>query len=207
MGHLLDDRDRQRIEAAIRAAESRTVGELVTIVADASDDYLPIPVLYAAAVALGLPLALWLAGVLDGFLPLYLVQLAAWLVLVPLFCWRPIAMRLVPDRLKRAAAARLAREQFHARGLHETPERGGLLLFVSAAERYVEIIADRGIDTRVPEGAWESIVADFTRQVRAGRVAEGFLGAIAACAALLAEHLPAGAGDNPNRLPDVLIEI
>ncbi len=207
MGRLLDARDRQRIEAAIRAAENRTAGELVTVIADASDDYLPIPVLYAAAAALGLPLALWLAGVLDGFLPLYLVQLAAWLVLVPLVCWRPIAMRLVPDRLKRAAAARLAREQFYARGLHETPERGGLLLFVSAAERYVEIIADRGIDAKVPEDSWKSIVAEFTRQVRSGRIADGFLGAIAACDALLAKHLPAVAGDNPNRLPDVLIEI
>ena len=33
-----------------------------------------------------------------------------------------------------------------------------------------------------------------------------FVAAVAACGALLAEHLPA-TGENPNRLPDVLIEI
>ncbi len=203
---FLRDSDRQRIEAAIREAEAKTVGELVTVIADAADDYLLIPIVYAAAIALGLPLALWLGGVLDGFLPLYLVQLAAWVVLVPLFCWRPVMMRLVPDGMKRDCAARLAREQFYAQRLHETPERGGLLLFVSEAEHYVELIADRGIDAKVPPGAWDAIVTAFTAQVRAGKVADGFLAAVTACGALLAEHLPAS-GDNPNRLPDVLIQI
>lgn len=203
---LISAGDRQRIEAAIREAEGKTVGELVTVVAETSDDYLLIPVIYAAAIALSLPGVLWFADVLDGFLELYLLQLGAAVVLVPLFCWRPIAMLLVQDAVKRDSAARLAREQFYARGLHETPERGGLLLFVSEAEHYVEIIADRGINEKVPPGSWDAIVAEFSRQVRDGKVTEGFVAAVAACGALLAEHLPA-AGDNPNRLPDVLIEI
>lgn len=203
---LISSSDRQRLEAAIREAEGKTVGELVTVIADVADDYLLIPVIYAAALALGLPGALWFGGVLDDFLTLYLLQLAAAIVLMPLLCWRPIAMRLVPDALKRDCAARLAREQFYALGLHETPERGGLLLFVSAAERYVEIVADRGIDEKVPPGSWDAIVDEFTRQVRDGKSAGGFVAAVAACGALLAEHLPASGG-NPNRLPDVLIEI
>lgn len=203
---LISGTDRKRIEAAIRDAEGKTVGELVTVTARESDDYLLIPVSYAAAIALSLPGALWFADLLDGFLQLYLLQLGAAVICVPLFCWRPIRMLLVPDAMKRECAARLAREQFFGRRLHETPERGGLLLFVSEAERYVEIIADRGIHEKVPAGAWDAIVADFTAKVRAGRIAEGFMAAVTACGALLAEHLPA-ADDNPNRLPDVLIEI
>lgn len=203
---MISTADRKRIEAAIRAAEGETVGELMTVIARASDDYLLIPVIYAVAVAMGVPLALWLGDVLTGFLPLFLVQLGALVVLVPLFCWRPVMMRLVPDALQRDCAERLAREQFFLNKLHETPERGGLLLFVSEAEHYVEIIADRGIDEKVAPGVWDAIVAEFTTQVRAGKVADGFVAAVAACGALLAEHLPL-AGDNPNRLPDVLIEI
>lgn len=203
---LISRTDRDRIEAAIRDAEARTLGELVTVIAAESDDYLLVPVMYAAAVAMALPLALWIGGVLDGFLPLYLVQLAALVLLVPLFNWRPVMMRLVPPAMRRACAARLAREQFFSRGLHLTPERGGLLLFVSDAEHYVEIIADTGIDRKVPPGAWDAIVAEFTRQVRDGKAAEGFIAAVTTCGALLAEHLPATA-ENPNRLPDVLIEI
>lgn len=203
---LISDADRRRIEAAIREAEGNTVGELVTVVAGIADDYLLIPVMYATGIALGLPGMLWSADIFDGFFELYLLQLATAAVLVPLFCWRPVTMRLIPDELKRECAARLAREQFFLQRLHEAPGRGGLLLFVSEAEHYVEIIADRGINEKVPPGAWDAIVADFTRQVRAGKVAEGFVAAVAACGALLAEHLPV-TGDNPNPLPDVLIEI
>lgn len=203
---LISDPDRRRIEAAIREAERRTAGELVTVIAGASDDYLLIPVMYAAAIALSLPGVLWFAGVLDDFLVLYSLQVGAAVILVPLFCWRPVAMLLIPDELKHDCAARLAREQFFLQRLHETPERGGLLLFVSEAEHYVEIVADRGIDEKVAPGSWDAIIVEFTRQVRDGKVAEGFVAAVAACGALLAEHLPAAA-DNPNRLPDVLIEI
>jgi putative membrane protein len=203
---LISASDRQRIETAIRDAEGKTVGELVTVIAGRADDYPLIPEIYACAVAVSLPLALWLGGVCEAFLPLYLAQLGALLVLIPLFRWRPVMMRLVPEMLQHGCAARLAREQFFTNGLHETPERGGLLLFVSEAERYVEIIADRGIDEKVPPGAWDAIVAEFTIQVRAGKAADGFVAAVAACGALLAEHLPA-TGENPNRLPDVLIEI
>jgi putative membrane protein len=203
---MISAADRKRIEAAIRAAEDRTVGELVTVIARASDDYLLIPLIYAMAVAMGVPMAFWLGDVLAGYLPLFLMQLGLLVVLVPLFCWRPVMMRLVPDVLQRDCAGRLAREQFFLNKLHETPERGGLLLFVSEAEHYVEIIADRGIDEKVAPGAWDAIVAEFTTQVRAGKVADGFVAATAACGALLAEHLPLG-GDNPNRLPDVLIQI
>jgi putative membrane protein len=81
-----------------------------------------------------------------------------------------------------------------------------VLIFVSVAERYVEILADEGIHQRMPAGAWDQIVTDFTAQVRAGRIAAGFLQAIDACGARLIEHFPARAGDR-NELPDRLIEL
>ena len=48
--------ERQRIEAAIRAAEARTSGEFVTVVARTSDHYLTLPILYASGLALMTPL-------------------------------------------------------------------------------------------------------------------------------------------------------
>src|SRR5690606_4408170 len=97
--------ERRRIEAAIRDAESRTVGELVPAIAAEADDYRLVPLIYATAIALALPLALGLVGALEQFLPLYLVQLGALVVLVPLLCWRTVAMQLVPAAMKREAAA------------------------------------------------------------------------------------------------------
>ncbi|MCK9912500.1 hypothetical protein MXD81_25325, partial [Microbacteriaceae bacterium K1510] len=66
----------------------------------------------------------------------------------------PAAIRtaLVPAGLKRLHAHRRAVEQFLAQNLHTTEGRTGVLLFVSVAERYAEIIPDRAIDAKVPRG-------------------------------------------------------
>jgi putative membrane protein len=198
--------DRERIEAAIRAAETKTSGEFVTVVARASDAYLTLPTLYASGLALMTPLVLSLLRVETRALPLFLIQVAVFVTLALVFLWTPVTMRLVPHGAKMHRAARLAREQFFLRGLHETADRHGVLLFVSVAERYVEVIADRGIHAKVPEGAWDAIVADFTRTVRAGRVADGFVAAIERCGTLLATHFPRRPEDR-DELANRLFEI
>ena len=99
-------------------------------------------------------------------------------------------MALVPNSLKRRRASQLAREQFFAQRLHLTRARTGVLIFVSVAEHYVEIIADEGINARVPPGTWDKAVADFVEQVRAGRVTDGFLSVVEVVGARLAEHFP-----------------
>jgi putative membrane protein len=198
--------DRERIEAAIRAAETKTSGEFVTVVARASDAYLTLPTLYASGLALMTPLVLSLLRVETRALPLFLIQVAVFVTLALVFLWTPVTMRLVPHGAKMHRAARLAREQFFLRGLHETVERHGVLLFVSVAERYVEIIADRGIHAKVPDGAWDAIVADFTRTVGDGRIADGFVGAIERCGALLAAHFPRRPEDR-DELANRLFEI
>jgi len=104
--------------------------------------------------------------------------------------WLPLRLRLVPRRAKHAHARQLAHREFAARILAAAPHRNGVLFFVSLGERYVEVIADRDIHARVPEGIWDRIVADFIAAVKAGRLADGFIAAIEACAAVLETHYP-----------------
>jgi len=198
--------DRQRIEAAIRTAEATTSGELVTVVAHSSDSYLFLPTLYAAVLALSTPLILWLLPWDVPVLVLFVVQVAVFVVAGLLFLWTPLHMHVIPRALKEHHAARRAREQFFLRGLHETAERHGILLFVSVAERYVEILADRGIHAKVPEGAWAGIVARFTAEVREGRIADGFVAAIEGCGTLLAAQFPRRPDDR-DELTNRLYEI
>lgn len=203
---LLAEADRVRIAAAIREVESRTSGELVTVVAHASDGYAAFPLLAAAVLALLTPAVAWIAAPDLDHLHVYTVQLVVFIVVAAAALWTPLRMRLVPPAVKQRQARRLAREQFHALGLDQTHGRTGILLFVSVAERYVEILADRSIDEKVPPGTWKEVVAAFTRQVRDGKIADGFVGALTACGALLASHFPRAADDR-NELPDVLIEL
>ena len=88
--------------------------------------------------------------------------------------------------------------------LHTTTGRTGVLIFVSIAEKRVEIIADSGIDAQVEKGIWQKIVDDFTADIGAGRAVEGFERAIGRIGELLAQHFPPRDID-PNELPDHLI--
>jgi putative membrane protein len=88
--------------------------------------------------------------------------------------------------------------------LHTTTGRTGVLLFVSVAERYAEIIADKGIDERVAPGTWKGIIDHLTAAIGGGRPTDGFVTAIAAIGTVLAKHFPPGS-QAPNELPNHLI--
>lgn len=203
---FLGDADKSRIEEAVRQAETQTSGEFVTVIAAKSSDYLYLPTLAAAGIVLllsGLVLLLPFEPRIDLF---YAGQVAAFILLALAFRWPPLKMALVPRSLQEERARRHAHQLFLDLGLSSTKGRTGVLLFVSVAEHYVEIIADRGIQEHADPAVWDRIVADFTAKVRAGQVADGFIDAIAACTAVMAEHHPWRPGD-VNELPNRLIEI
>jgi putative membrane protein len=58
-----------------------------------------------------------------------------------------------------------------------------LLLFVSLGERYAEILADREMHNRVGPDAWNRIVAGLVTAAKSGRIADGIVATIEACAA------------------------
>ena len=204
--HFLNHVEKEQLRAAIRAAEARTHGEIVTVIARTSGDYFYYPTVWAALIAmvsptvlLGLPVELAALGIVE-------MQLVLFVVLMLLLRLPALKMLLVPRAVQRLHAARRAREQFFVHNLHATRERSGVLLFVSVAERHVELLADAGIHAKVPPGTWDAIVAAFTAQVRAGNVGEGFITAVNTIGEHLATHFPAS-GVNTNELPDHLIEL
>lgn len=203
---FLTHSEKERLREAIRAAEANTHGEIVTVIARTSGDYFYYPTLWAALIAIVSPALLLALPVSPGPLGIVELQLVVFVLLAAALRWPPVKMRLVPRAVQRLHASRRARDQFHAQGLHHTRNRSGVLLFVSVAEHYVEVIADEGIHARAPEGTWHKLVADFTGRVKAGQIGEGFIEAVNAIGGHLQTHFPAEAG-NPNELPDHLIEI
>ncbi len=203
---LLTDADRRRIEKAIEDAETKTTGEFITAVAEESDDYLYVPTLAAACIVFLLSGAVLMLPFDFGLLEFYAGQIIAFIALALAFRWPRVKMLLVPRAVKQRRASRLAHQLFLDLGLSSTKERTGVLLFVSDAEHYVEIIADRGIQQHIDNAVWERIVADFVRSVRAGKIADGFVAAIEECTAAMAEHHP-WRPDVVNELPNRLIEI
>ncbi|MDQ7247689.1 TPM domain-containing protein [Dongia sedimenti] len=203
---MIDDGMRTRIGAAIAKAEQGTRAEFVAAVARRADDYRSNSLLAGLVGGLIGGIAAWTLLPWPGAGETIVCELAGFLLAFALAAFTPLGIRIVPVRRQRRLASRLAKLVFLQRGLASTPERCGVLFFVSRAEHYVEIVADRGIDQAVEPGAWQRIVDAFTAAVKRGEVEQGYLGAIEALGALLAQHYPPQ-GDNPNRIPDRLVEL
>jgi putative membrane protein len=206
MARLLTETDKAAVSEAIKQAESHTSGELVTVITSASDDYWFIPTLWAALLALLVPAVIILYGTWMDAASIFSIQVAVFMGLALLFRIPVIKHALVPRSIKHLRASRVAREQFFLQGLQNTEGRTGILIFVSVAERYVEVIADKGINDVVPAGTWDKVVSDFITEVKARKYTEGFIAAVEDCGTILAEHFPAQV-ENINELPNHLIEL
>ncbi|MAX55606.1 MAG: hypothetical protein CL537_08885 [Alcanivoracaceae bacterium] len=200
---LLDKAAQAALAEAINEQEKRTDAELVTVLATQADDYRYVTLLWAALLSLLVPAALlFLPHWLTAFEAL-LLQWGMLLVLAVLFRWKPLQFRLVPRRLQHLRAASLARNAFLQQGLHRTRDATGVLIFVSEAEHYVEILADQGIAQHVGDDEWQAIVDTFISRVKAGQTAQGFQETVTACGDKLAAHVPATR--QKNELPNHLV--
>lgn len=199
---LLSEREQQQVAAAITRVERETDAELVTVLAARADDYAYIPLLWAGTLALIVPGALNVFFDWWGAHTLLLVQWATFVLLSLLFRLPGITTRLVPRSTRHWRASNLARRQFLERNLHQTQGGTGMLIFASEAERYVEILVDQGISSRLSDDIWQGIVETFTQRVRQGQTLQGFLECIESCGQHLKQHLPATheRDELPNRL-------
>ncbi len=192
--------DRQRISAAIHAAEAKTSGEIVCVLAQASSDTTALPILLAALVALAFP---WLMVAFTA-MPVnrsLLLQLAVFFALAVLLCLPRVRIALVPRAARRAIAHRVAMEQFMIRGVSRKRDRTGVLIFVSLAERYARIVADEGIAARVPQSEWQGAIDALIAHMSHGRIADGFIAAIDSCGKVLEQHFPQSETSH-DELPD-----
>lgn len=221
----LSEADHALVTEAVAKAERSSDGEIVTIVAQRSDSYHDVGLHYAVLAMLLVPIGFaavpqgwidWAVGTFlgwnfelsRGFVMTYLfVKMAgAFLVVWLLFKWMPLRMALTPGRTKTRRVRRRAVELFRAGTEKRTKGRTGILLYLSLLERRAEIVADEAIHSRVEPGEWGEAMAALVEGVKAGRPGEGMALAVGKIGEVLAQCLPPTL-DNPNELPDRLIEL
>ncbi|WP_312155635.1 TPM domain-containing protein [Pseudomonas sp.] len=194
--------EQRQIAEAIARAERRTDAELVTVLARRADDYAYLPLFWAALLALVIPAVLHLLINWPSLRALLVAQVVLFIGLCLLLRNARLASLVTPRLLRHRRASGLARQQFRELDLQRTAGATGVLIFVSEAEHYVAILADKGIEQHLDAQARAVLVARFTEQVRQGRTLQGFVECIDACGELLSRQLPATHSRNelPNRL-------
>ena len=152
---MLTEQDRDRVEAAVRAAEAGTAGEIVVVFARQAASYKSEPLTYALLGALVVPWALLALTALPAA-RIFMIQAAVALAILALAS--ATVPHCVPRRLRRARARTAASREFASRGMADTRGRTGILLFVAAAERYAEVVGDITVAGRVPEAEWRGVI-------------------------------------------------
>lgn len=204
--------DRDRIEACVREAESRTRGEIVVMLVPKSYHYPMADLLGASAISF--PAAIALTPELGGLFWAGPWNLWVFLVaLIPLFLvfhqtvkrvhslkrWF-ISGKEMEDEVREAAHI-----QFFRKGLYRTREETGVLIYVSVFERRMWILGDRGINAAIPEGHWKDVVATIVQAIKDRRPAEGICRAVVEVSRVLQEKFPVQQ-DDQNELKNLMVE-
>ncbi|SPP64655.1 TPM domain-containing protein [Nitrospira lenta] len=210
----LSDADRERIRRAVHAAEQQTSAEIVPMIVARSGLYRDAR--HWAGLITALTMLAALLAVEVSWLPWgWPTSNAAWLVLAVMLAYAggswsgtlPPVIRLLtaPARLRHKVALR-AERAFAQHAIAQTRERTGVLIMLSMLERQIYVLPDRSLAGLVSAERWKQVVQAAVERLRGDDIVEGLTEAIAACGAALADACPARPGDNPNELPDQVID-
>jgi putative membrane protein len=220
----------KRIVAAIDAIDEKSDGEVYCLIAPESSNYREVPLAWAAIVALLVPpLALLLGFDPEALLHLsqgwtagqsslirqemiwglsnYAVGQAALFALVALVVSIPAVRRLLTPRfLKAHRVQQKARDHFISSGIHLAPDQPHVLLYLSLAERRVEILADEAIHAIEGQKLWDEARGILIAGMAGPDPATGIVRAIELIGAPLIQHFPATMA-HPNVTADGIREL
>lgn len=92
-------------------------------------------------------------------------------------------------------------EVFSQLRIWDTEHNNGVLIYLLLADKSVEIVADRGVSTKVGAAGWDAICHTMQKAFAQGRFEAGANSGIVAISDLLARHYPKGDG-GANELPN-----
>lgn len=212
MQPLFSDTERERLRAAVEAAEGNTAGEIVPFILNRSGPYdVAIWRGAAGAAVTVLGVALIVMQVYDGWglswlyaswgstlLTLIAGTLGAGLVAIS----PPLQRWLAGRALIEETVHRRAMQAFVEEEVFDTRDRTGILIFISLFEHHIEVLGDTGINQHVQPEAWVSIVEHLREAIREDRLADGLVQAIDECGQLLARRGIGIQEDDQNELSD-----
>lgn len=211
----------ERVSKKVKAAESKSSGEIVVAVSAESNDYSFWELFAAVIISLAATICMlpfserirafyeslnWTAP--EWYLPAIFVFTSFFLILVlfGLFNLIPALDRMViPRAFRNKAVSDRAMRAFCELGVCSTRDRTGILIFVSYLERQARILADEGIAKKIGPDLWQLIVNGLSEEIGKNNAETAFCDAVEKCGELLAQYFPADKDDNPDELDDGVV--
>ena len=203
----ISEEDRVALAQAVKQAELRTSGELVPVILQESDAYVRARWIW---VSIGGGLGTLAAVLLhewaryqnwaDSTQLTTLYYLLLYQFLGSFGGWVLSGFWLFRRWVLTAAQMRKAvdlktKVLFVETGLSQTRDRTGVLILVSLFERRVQILADQGIHSKVPNGFWDTEVNQIVQSIHDGNFIRGLSAVIHQIGDKLSENFPRKADD------------
>lgn len=209
---MLSSAEQSRIVDAVRQVEQASHGEVVVSFSPRSDKYHVAiwrsAVFFAVltgTLALGARLTLedWPPAFLSNDYVVLGLMIVAGLVGALLMPYLPVLQRLFVTRPEmRSAAENAAFKSFVTNEVFNTEDRTGILLYFSAFEREVVLLADSGITSVVPDDTWLTITENVCEDMKSRPAVDAIEAAVQQCGDVLSLAIAAGAELNRNELGD-----
>ncbi len=203
--------DLDKIQAAVKEAESRTSGEIVPYVVEQSDPYEEAVWRCAGLITLLTLVSMFFVHrFTDFWFPVSVRELALATMLAGGL--GAVAAHFIPllkrffagkDTLHRRVTTR-ATEAFVSEEVFNTRDRTGILIFISSFEREVIVLGDSGINAKVEQHEWDRIVEMIITGINTKKSADGLIDAIRACGELLERKGIEKRADDKDELSDSL---
>jgi putative membrane protein len=218
------------VSKAVEEAELSTSGEILTVLADRSDGYTDVALMWSIA------MSFTMMGVFAA-IPAPFLRLWDWIVVEQIMggwghewstgdlasmtitlglvtfllswaaqSWQPLKFVMIPGATRTSRVHAAAVRHFKVGAEARTHGRTGILIYLSMREHRAEIVADEPIARLVEAEVWGEAMVDMLKEIKQGRIAEGLAVGVRDVGFVLSQHFPR-ADDDENELPDRLIEV
>jgi len=208
--------DMKKIGSAVKKAESKTSGEIATAMIKESYNYAIYELIFAVIIGfLYFVIIMFFTGSIEQWLQEkfwdysvnYLIMFYGFstFIVITLFYFigniSSIDRLIVPKKIRQQKIQERSIRYFMESGVYNTKDRTGILIFISIMEHRVELLADSGINEKIPKEKWQNIVDNILAGIKQKQIAKHLIESIDECGNLLAEHFPIK-DDDKNELTD-----
>ena len=209
-GLKLSKDDMKKISSAVKKAESKTSGEIATALIKESYNYAIYELMFAVVIGFFyFVIMMFFVGNVEQFLQgkfwdysvNYLIMFYGFstFIIIALFYFignlSCIDRIIVPKKIRNQKVAERATRYFMESGVYNTKDRTGILIFISIMERRVELLADSGINAKIPKDKWQNIVNNIIKGIKQKEIAAHLSESIIECGDLLTQHFPIQSDD------------